>query len=112
MERKQDISWLTDSRVLTVCGGCVFAGFLAGLLIFGWPWHLPPAWGDIPTWIEALATVGLLIGAIITVRYAIKAFREQAKEVAIGTRERPRRPRAAATRSPATSASTSRSPKT
>lgn len=42
---------------------------------------MPPAWGDIPTWISAIATIGLLTGAIITARYAIKAFGEQSKEV-------------------------------
>ena len=75
-------SWLKNWRVLTLCGGCLFAGFLLGMLIFGSPWHLPPAWGDIPTWITAIATVGLLIGAIITAIYAIKAFGKQSEEVA------------------------------
>ena len=56
-------------------------GFMIGLLIFGKPWQLLPAWGDIPTWISAIATTGLLIGAIITAKYAIKAFRAQSKEV-------------------------------
>ena len=32
---------------------------------------------DVPGWITALATVGLLIGAIITAVYAIKAFGKQ-----------------------------------
>lgn len=49
------------------------------MLIFGSPWHLPPDWGDIPTWISAIATVGLLAGAIITAAYAIRAFRAQSK---------------------------------
>jgi hypothetical protein len=51
------------------------------MLIFGSPWHLPPAWGDIPTWITAIATTGLLIGAIITARYAIKTFHEQSEQL-------------------------------
>jgi len=83
MERKRDLSWLKNWRVLTLSGICLFAGFLVGMLIFGSPWHLPPAWGDIPTWISAIATIGLLTGAIITARYAILAFREQSREVAI-----------------------------
>jgi hypothetical protein len=29
-------------------------GFLVALLIFGEPWHLPPDWGDIPTWLTAV----------------------------------------------------------
>jgi len=51
------------------------------MLIFGSPWHLPPAWGDIPTWITAIATFGLLVGAIVTAIYAIRAFRAQSQEV-------------------------------
>lgn len=82
MKRIRDFSWRGNWLVLTLCGGSLFAGFLLGMLIFGSPWHLPPAWGDIPTWISAAATVGLLIGAIVTARYAIKAFRKQAEEVA------------------------------
>ena len=80
MERKQDLSWLKNWRVLTLCGGGIVAGFLLGMLIFGSPWHLPPAWGDIPTWITGIATVGLLTGAIITARYAIKAFGKQSEQ--------------------------------
>jgi hypothetical protein len=63
---------------------------LAGLLIFRWPGHLPPAWGDIPTWISAIATIGLFIGAIFTVIYSIKAFRAQAAELAILAAQRDR----------------------
>lgn len=81
MERKRDFPSLKDWRVSAVIG--VVAGFLGALFIFRWPGDLPPAWGDIPTWISAFATVGLLIGAIITARYAIKAFGEQSREVAI-----------------------------
>jgi uncharacterized membrane protein (DUF485 family) len=81
MERKRDFSWLKNWRVLTLCGGCLFAGFLVGMLIFGSPWHLPPAWGDIPTRVTAIATAGLLAGAVVTAVYAIRAFREQSKEV-------------------------------
>lgn len=36
---------------------------------------------DVPTWITAIATVGLLAGAIITALYAIRAFRAQAHEI-------------------------------
>lgn len=51
------------------------------MLTFGKPWHLPPAWGDIPTWITAIATVGLLAGAFVTAIYAIRAFSTQSQEV-------------------------------
>jgi hypothetical protein len=36
---------------------------------------------DVPTWITAIATVGLFVGAIFTAIYAIKAFRKQSQEV-------------------------------
>lgn len=81
MDRKRDLSWFRDWRVLILCGTTLFAGFLLGMLFFGSPWHLPPAWGDIPTWITAIATVGLLAGAIVTAVYVIRAFREQSKAV-------------------------------
>jgi hypothetical protein len=45
MEHKRDLSWLTDWRVLLVCGGTLLAGFLTGMLFFGSPWHLPPRLG-------------------------------------------------------------------
>jgi hypothetical protein len=81
MTRGPDFSWLKDWWVGAILG--ILAGFIIATLIYDKPWHLPPAWGDIPTWIGAIATVGLLVGAIVTARYAIKAFREQSKEVAI-----------------------------
>jgi hypothetical protein len=68
MARNRDLSCLKDWRVLIVCSCCIFAGFLLGMLIFGSPWHLPPAWGDIPTWITAIPTVGLLAGATVVSR--------------------------------------------
>jgi hypothetical protein len=71
---------LRNERAQGAVGG-VGVGFLIGLLIFGDPWHLPPAWGDIPTWISAIATIGLLIGAIITAKYAIKAFGKQSQQL-------------------------------
>jgi len=51
------------------------------MLIFGSPWHLPPAWGDIPTWITAIATVLLAVFAIVTAYYARQAFLKQSEEV-------------------------------
>ena len=81
MECKRDFSWRKNWPVLTLCGGCIVAGFLLGMLIFGSPWHLPPAWGDIPTWITGIATGGLLGGAIITARYAIRAFGKQSEQL-------------------------------
>jgi Na+/glutamate symporter len=37
----------------------------------------------VATWTGAVATVGLLIGAIVTSVFAIKAFRKQSEEVAL-----------------------------
>jgi hypothetical protein len=34
MERKREFSWLKNFCVFTLCGGCIFAGFLLGMLIF------------------------------------------------------------------------------
>lgn len=87
MERKLDFSWLKKNWPSILLGGlCLLAGFLVGMLIFGSPWHLPPAWGDIPGWITAIATVGLLLGAITTARYAAKAFRTQSEQLKDQTR--------------------------
>lgn len=71
---------LRNRRVQGTAGG-VGVGFLIGLAVFGKPWGLPPAWGDMPEWITAIATIGLLIGAIITARYAIKAFAKQSDQL-------------------------------
>jgi hypothetical protein len=51
-------AWLQDNRVITLAAVCVVAGFLVAMLIFGQPWHLPPDWGDIPTWVAAVAAIG------------------------------------------------------
>ncbi len=55
VKRKRDVAWLKDLRVAGLAATCLVAGFLIGMLIFGKPWHLPPAWGDIPTWLAATA---------------------------------------------------------
>ena len=31
--------------------GCAAAGILGTLLLVWKPWHLPPDWGDVPTWL-------------------------------------------------------------
>jgi hypothetical protein len=64
-----------DWRVRGVAAAGLVAGFLVGLVIFGAPWRLPPAWGDIPTWL-------LAVGAAVTSWYAVRAFLEQHREVA------------------------------
>jgi hypothetical protein len=64
-----------DWRVRVVSITAAVIGFLIGLVVFGAPWRLPPAWGDIPTWLLAL-------GAAVTSWYAVRAFSEQHREVA------------------------------
>jgi hypothetical protein len=59
VKRERDRSWLKERRVIVFGIGCALAGFLVALLIFGDPWHLPPNWGDIPTWLAVfIAGVG------------------------------------------------------
>ena len=72
---KPDFAWLKDKRVITPAVVCGVVGFLAAMLIFGKPWHLPPAWGDIPTWI---ATIAATVAGTIAYRvYRIEARRDQ-----------------------------------
>jgi hypothetical protein len=66
--------WFKDWRVRGLAAGCLVTGFVVGMVIFGQPWHLPPAWGDIPTWF-------LAIGAGITAWYAVQAYSKQSREV-------------------------------
>jgi hypothetical protein len=59
--RRGVVASLLRSRIAWGVAG-LLAGFAVGLLVSGKPWNLPPAWGDIPTWITAIATIGLLAG--------------------------------------------------
>lgn len=69
---------LRDKRIQGADGGVV-VGFLIGLLIFGKPWHLPPAWGDIPTWLLVV-----LAAAASWVGFAqLSALRQQMAEEAL-----------------------------
>lgn len=61
-----------------VAGGCLVGGFLAGMVVFGSPWHLPPAWGDVPTWL--LTVLGVVAGA--TGLYQFRVFVRQSAEEA------------------------------
>jgi hypothetical protein len=75
VQRIHDRSWLKDWRVRGLAAAAFFLGFLVSLGMFGKPWGLPPAWGDIPTWI-------LAIGSVIAAWYAVRAFAGQSREVA------------------------------
>jgi hypothetical protein len=66
---------LKDRRVLGAAAAGLLAGFLIGLLVFGVPWHLPPAWGDIPTWI-------LAVGAAATAWIALLQLSELRGQIA------------------------------
>ena len=58
---------------MALAGGCLVAGFLAGMVVFGAPWHLRPAWGDTPTWLLVLlAAIGGWVGL-----YQLRLLREQ-----------------------------------
>jgi hypothetical protein len=54
MPDQPEQSWFRDRRVIAFGAASALGGFLLALLIFGEPWHLPPAWGDIPTWLTAV----------------------------------------------------------
>lgn len=70
------VSYFKDWRNASVAGGCLLAGFLIGLLIFGAPWHLPADWGDVPTWLVALfALIAGWVGL-----YQLRILREQFSE--------------------------------
>jgi hypothetical protein len=53
-ERKTLKALLSDRRIRGMIFAAVAVGFLIGLVVFGAPWRLPPAWGDIPTWLLAV----------------------------------------------------------
>lgn len=72
-------SWLQDMRIVLLAIGCVFAGFLIATLIFGTPWHLPPAWGDIPTWLAFIAASVAGSAALIQLSQQQRQITEEAE---------------------------------
>jgi hypothetical protein len=59
VKHERDRARRNDPRVIAMAAVCLIAGFLAATLIFEKPWHLPPNWGDIPTWLAVvIAAVG------------------------------------------------------
>jgi hypothetical protein len=74
-------SLLTDWLVWGLIALGVLMGFLVGRLASGKPRGLPPAWGDVPTWVSGIAAIGLLTGAYFTAKYAIKAFGTQSEQL-------------------------------
>jgi hypothetical protein len=71
-------SWLQDLRVVLFAIGCAIAGFLIATFIFGAPWHLPPAWGDIPTWLAFIAASVAGSAALIQLSQQQKQITEEA----------------------------------
>jgi hypothetical protein len=66
--------WLKDYRVITLAVICAVTGSLIAAFVFGKPWNLPPAWGDIPTW---LATIAATAAGVVAYRvYQIEARRD------------------------------------
>jgi hypothetical protein len=55
----------------------IVVAFAALAVIFGRSW----SWGGVPDWVTAVGTVGLLAGAAFTAVFAVRAFREQSREV-------------------------------
>lgn len=67
--------WLRDYRVIILAVVCAFAGFIFAALLFGKPWHLSPAWGDIPTWLATIAATAA--GIVAYSVYRIEAQRDR-----------------------------------
>jgi hypothetical protein len=57
---------------------------LIALLIFGAPWHLPPDWGDIPTWLAAFFAG---IAGVVALRQ-LGILRQQMADEAAGNAKR------------------------
>lgn len=78
MKVQSRFSWLRDLRVVVLAIGCMVTGFLAATLTFGAPWHLPPAWGDIPTWLAFIAASVAGSAALIQLSQQQRQITEEA----------------------------------
>jgi hypothetical protein len=78
MEPAPWYDWLRDFRVISLGLVCAIAGALIAAFVIGKPWHLPPDWGDIPTW---LATIAATAAGVVAYRvYRIEARRDQVSD--------------------------------
>ena len=68
-------------RKLAYAGLAAMAVGLLVLLALGISYRQRWNWLVIPTWITAVATLGLFVGAVITAVYAQKTFAGQAEEL-------------------------------
>jgi hypothetical protein len=76
---ERDFSWVRNWRVIVLAVVCGVAGFVIAMLLFGAPWHLPPNWGDIPTWfLVVLATAGgwFTLSQLVVQQQALKDQRK------------------------------------
>jgi hypothetical protein len=73
-EREKPKPLLKIGRVWGLIAVSAVVGFVVGMAVAGKVWHLPPDWGDVPTWL-------LTAGAAVTAWYAVRAFSEQHREV-------------------------------
>jgi hypothetical protein len=62
VKRKLDITWIKRWQAIALALGCLIVDFILGAFIFWKLWQLPPAWGDVPTWLAV--TVGAVGGWI------------------------------------------------
>jgi len=75
---KHRFSWLRDWRIILLAICCAVAGFMAAAVLFGAPWHLPPAWGDIPTWLAFIAAAVAGSVALTQLSHQQRQLREEA----------------------------------
>jgi hypothetical protein len=50
-EREKPKALLCTGRIWGLIAISAVGGFLIGMVFFKEPWDLPPAWGDVPTWL-------------------------------------------------------------
>jgi hypothetical protein len=72
---------MADVRKLAYTGLTVMSIGLLVLLALGINYRQQWSWLVIPTWITAVATFGLFVGAVVTAVYAQKTFAGQAEEL-------------------------------
>jgi hypothetical protein len=69
-----DPAWLRPGFAIAVLIVGAVAGFVAGLLAFGEPWHLQPNWGDVPTWVLAALALSAGIATFIQLNILRRQF--------------------------------------
>lgn len=85
VKRDHEDSLLRDRRVHGLIAVSLLFGFLIGMVFFGQPWHLPPDWGDVPTWLlvglaAAAAWVGFVQLAVLRKQIAEEVERNRKRD--------------------------------